>query len=161
MVQFANASLPQAVDGYPYAQAVVLPPTEQDIGTPLACPYHRGCVVTVDLTCQGSIPSQTTYLVVQTDNGSGQWVDLGAVVFTGTKGSQTYLLACGFDANGLVTQTRQPGQVPTAGVSGVALGGRIRVTAKCSIGSSSSSSPGPALPAAVLATVLVSLKGLR
>jgi hypothetical protein len=163
---YARNEITPEVDGYPYAVGVALPPAEQDIGAaPLTVPFHRGVTVTIDLVCQGSIPSNQTYLVVQTDNGSGQWVDLGAVVFTGTSGRQTYLLAVGFDQNGLVTQTRQTGQVPTAGVNAVAMGARIRVMAKCSIGSASSSSSPSAgqqqLPPAVLATVYVALKGLR
>jgi hypothetical protein len=159
----ANVAVTPAVDGYPYAQNVALPALEGDIGAPLPTPYHRGAVVTIDLACQGAIPSQTTYLVVQTDNGSGQWVDLGAVVFTQTIGKQTYLLSVGFDQNALLVQTRQAGQVPTQGVSGAALGGRIRVVAKTSIGSSSSSSSaGPGQPPpAVMAAVSICLKGLR
>jgi hypothetical protein len=160
----ANITPAPEIDGYPYAVAVQVPPVESDLGQPLPLPYHRGVVLTIDLVCQGQIPSQQTYLVAQTDNGSGLWIDLGSVVFAGTVGKQTYLLAVGFDQNGLVTQTRQTGQVPTAGVNPVAMGGRLRVVAKTSIGSSSSSSSpsaGPQPPPAVVATVLISQKGIR
>lgn len=177
MATFPNVLANPMVDGILYASAVVVPAAEGALGNrgpaqqdPVPVLYNEAISAIVELTAQGAISSQTTYVVLQTDFGDGVWIDVAWLAWTGISGSATFLLAGGVAGANSFQQTRASGTAPspTNSSNQIPLGGRIRFVGKSTVNtsssssSSSSSSGGPAaLTPGVLATIRFKLLGLR
>lgn len=149
-----NASLtPTApVDGIPYATAVPITLTEADLngGTnvptgPIPVEYGQVISAVVQLSFNGSVVGNNTYVVMQTDMGDGLWIDVAWVIWTGNQGTATFVLTGGGGGGfvaGTYQQTRQSNSPPTPqanGTSGVPIAGRVRFVGKSAfVGGSSS-----------------------
>lgn len=173
MSAFANATCKPGTDGIPYAVSVAMPALEGDLfnrpapaSSPIPVLYNMAVSASVELSVSGSPPSQTTYVVLQTDLGDGAWYDLAWCLWTGVAGSANFLLAAGIAGANSVQQTRQSGTAPaSSGSIQAPLGGRIRFVGKTSIstGSSSVRSSSSGLPASVqqvVCTIQYKLLGL-
>lgn len=153
-------------DGVVYATAVPLTSTEADLGdslltpSPIAVQYGQVIVAVVQLTINGIIVGNTSYIVMQTDLGDGIWVDVAWDVWTGNQGCVKMVL-CGGGLgaqNNSFRQSRGVGQPPTpqaAGSNAVPIGGRIRFVGKSAFVGGSSSVAG--LTTAVSATITYKL----
>jgi hypothetical protein len=127
--------------------------------------YTEAVLASVVLTAVGSLTSNTTYVVLQTDLGDGVWIDVAWCVWTGLSGSVTFVLSGGVAGANSFQQSRASGTAPGSnGSNQIPLGGRIRFVGKSTINSSSSSpspSPGPAPLPGVAVTIRFKLLGLR
>ena len=159
-------------DGILYADAVPLTSTEASLrgGTspqttdPIPVTYGQAILAVVQLSVNGIITGNSTYVVMQTDLGDGVWIDVAWLVWTQTQGSATFIL-CGGGAgsiNNAFQQSRNSGQVPQPqqqGSNAIPLGGRIRFVGKTVMTSGSSSAPG--VSTTVTATIRYKLLGLN
>jgi hypothetical protein len=140
-------------DGITYCTAVPLVSTEADLGDglltpdPVAVEYGQIIVAVVQLSINGLVVANNTYVVMQTDMGDGVWVDAAWVVWTANQGSAVFVLCgggTGQQANAF-QQSRQPGQFPQPQANGsnaVPLAGRVRFVGKSSFSGGSSSLAG-------------------
>jgi len=176
MSAFANAFSGPQSDGMPYCTNKAVPAAENDLYNfqpsvppgkdPVEVLYGEAIVAIVVLTAAGSIQSQTTFIVLQTDLGGGNWIDVAWITWTGTTGSATFVLSGGAHGANAFQQDRATGTAPnpTSGSRQFPLGGRIRFVGKSSINataqassSSSSSAGGPSISC----TIRHKLLGLR
>ncbi len=155
MPTFANTTPIAATGGMLYASAVPLTPTEADIynGTaldgqdPVPVAYGQAIVAVVQLTPNGIIVGNSTYVVMQTDVGDGVWIDVAWCFFNGTQAPATFVL-CGGGAgsiNNAFQQSRNAGSVPNPQASGsnaMPLGGRVRFVGRTVMSGGSSAAPG-------------------
>ena len=166
-------------DGRTYCSSVLLPAAEGDLynqGTnnakpedPIIVLYHEAILAVVTMTAQGPISSDTAYVVMQTDLGDGNWVDVAWCTWTGTTGSAVFVLSGGVSGANSYQNSRPTGTAPTPlqGSNQIPLGGRIRFVGKASVttGSSSSSarssSSSSGTVTGILATILYKQLGLR
>lgn len=164
----ANIVPTAEVDGVLYATAVPLTSTEATLGdalvTPSIIPTNFGqCILAViQLSNNGIIVANNTYVVLQVDMGDGVWVDANWCVWTGTQGNATFVFSNGIAGANVFQQSRDVGQVPVAQSSGsnqITLGGRLRFVGKTLMSSGSSSAPG--VPTSVTVTIRYRLMGLR
>ncbi len=173
MSTFANATPGPLTDGKAYSINVPLTSNEADLsnaptewyGDPVALSYQQALSATILLTATRPLASNAAYVVLQTDVGDNQWVDVAWAVWTGTSGSALfYFSVMGVAWNTqAVQQTRAAGTSPVStGQNLIALGARFRFVGKATInaGSSSSSSPGQGV-AQVTATINFKVQGLR
>lgn len=162
MTTTANIVPTAGSDGLTYCTTVPLTATEADLGDglltprPVAVEYGQVIVAVVQLSVNGLIVGNNTYVVMQTDLGDGVWVDAAWVVWTGTQGSATFVL-CGGGLgaqNNAFQQSRGVGQPPVVQANGsnvVPLGGRVRFVGKTTMVGGSSSLSG--VTTAVSATI--------
>ena len=130
--------------------------------TPVPGLYGQAILASVELSIQGSVNSNTAYVVLQTDVGDGIWYDVAWCSWNGTTGQVNFALCGGaFTCNSF--QQRASGTAPAGNnANQISLGGRIRFVGKASVtGSSSSSSSGPGVTPAVLCTIRYKIMGLR
>lgn len=158
-------------DGVLYANAVPLTSTEAVLngGTgavdepEIPVSYGISVVAVVQLSINGVIVGNNTYVVLQTDLGDGVWIDVCWIVWTGAQGAATFVLAAGgSSANFSFQQTRDVGQPPTpqaAGNKAMPLCGRVRIVGKTIAVGGSSSLAG--VTTSVSATIRYKLLGLR
>lgn len=164
MTTFANIVPAGSTDGIPYCTNVPLTTTEAELGDGLKSPapfgveYGDVIAATVQLSINGYIVSQQSYVVMQTDMGDGVWIDLAWTSWTGNQGTVIALLGgSGIRAiNSFTIQTRQPGQFPSppgasGGIGSGPMGGRVRFVGQAIALGGSSSLAGTA--ANVLATI--------
>jgi hypothetical protein len=162
-VTFANATLTTPTDGIPYATGKVLPSTEADLAnvtaldepTPVPLTYHAALLVLVKLVIAGGPASNTTYVVLQTDTGDGNWLDLAWCVTTSvSNGTLLFFFSAGVAGANAVAQTRANGSAPVStGSNQAVLGARFRVIGQATLSGGTSPS--------VTATVRFKLVPLR
>ena len=170
MPNFANAQATQLTGGAPYAVNHVMPAVEGSLsdvpsyqGDPVPLPFEQAISAEVAFSTQGSVPGiSACYVVMQTDQGDGNWADLAWCNLTSVPGANptVFWLSAGLDAtNGVFQQSRTQGTTPTPANSSnaIALGARLRFVGKASLSSgsssSSSSSGAPAVTPAILVTI--------
>lgn len=170
MPTFANAQATQLSGGAPYCLNHLMPAAEGSLsdapayqGDPVPLPFEQAIAAEVAFAAQGS-PSGVSvcYVVLQVDNGDGNWVDACWCNLTAVPGASptVFWLSVGLDAvNGVFQQARAVGTTPTPSNSSnpIALGARMRFVGKCTLtassSSSSSSSAGPGVTPGILVTI--------
>lgn len=167
---FANVTPTAPSDGIDYSVAVPLTTTEADLygGTgvqaidPIGTTFGQAIVAIVQLTINGLVVGNNTYVVMQMDLGDGVWVDLNWLVWTGSQGSATFVFSNGIAGANSFQQSRQSGAFPnpqTNGANQMCLGGRIRFIGKTTMVGGSSSLAG--VTTSVKATINYKLLSLR
>jgi hypothetical protein len=150
---FAGIAPTAPTDGVLYSNAVPLTTSEADLfgGTgaqspdPIPTEFGAAIVAVVQLSINGIITGNNTYVVLQIDLGDGVWVDLNWLVWTGTQAPATFVFSNGVAGANTFQQSRGAGQVPNPQASGsnqMALGGRVRFVGKTTMVGGSSSAPG-------------------
>lgn len=135
MVQFANITPAAETNGIPYATGTVLTSLETDLynqlnpAPPLAAPvcltFQQALVASVAFTINSATPQ--TYVVLQTDTGDGNWIDVAWCVTALTSGSLLYCLSAGIAGANAILQSRKGGTAPAAnGSNQLPLGARFR-----------------------------------
>jgi hypothetical protein len=139
--------------GLVYCTAVPLTSTEADLGDglktpdPVAVEYGQIIVVVVQLSINGLVVANTSWIVMQEDMGDGLWIDVAWIFWFGNQGTATFVMCGGGlgQQNNAFQQTRQPGSPPTPQANGsnvVPLAGRIRFVGKSIFTGGSSSIAG-------------------
>lgn len=170
MTTAANIIPLAQTDGTLYSSAVPITFTEADLwgGTganspdPIPTTYGEAICAVVQLSINGHIVGNNTYVVMQQDMGDGVWIDLNGLVWTGSDGGATFVFSNGIAGANVLQQTRSVGQPPTpqANFSNqLALGGRIRFVGKTTTVGGSSSLAGTT--AGVSVTIRYRLQPLR
>lgn len=164
----ANIIPTAGTDGLPYGAAVPITLQEADLGDgkltpdPIAVEYGQAILAIIQLSINGIVTANNTYVVMQVDMGDGVWLDVAWLVWTASQGSAVFVL-CGGGLgamNNSFQQTRQPGQFPASnGSNAVPLAGRIRFVGKSSFSGGSSSLAG--LNTQVSATIKYKLMAPR
>lgn len=148
-MSLANIVPTTLTDGIPYATAVPLTSTEADLNggtnvptSPIPVEYGQVIVAVLQLSINGLIVGNNTYVVMQTDMGDGVWVDVAWIAWTGSQGSATFVICGGGFTSATFQQTRNTNSPPSPqanGNSGIPIGGRLRFVGKSSfVGGSSS-----------------------
>mgnify|MGYP001604634380 CR=1 FL=1 len=159
-----------STDGLVYASAVPLTPSEADLfgGTgansldPFPTLYTEAILTIVQLSINGIIVANSTYIVMQQDMGDGVWVDMNWLFWNGTQGTATFVFSNGVAGANTFQQSRNAGSVPNPQANGsnqVALGGRMRFVGQTKMTSGSSSAPG--VTTQVTVTIKYRLQPLR
>ena len=170
MPVFANIKPTAQTDGILYANATPLTAQEADlwntlIDDPVPVLYNQSVEAIVLLAVvSGPLLSNTSYVIMQTDNGDGVWVDVAGIIWKGITASAIFSLSGGAFSGNAIQQTRNAGIAPAANFSNqIPLGGRIRFVGSAAIStSSSSSSSSPVVaPPGVTATIRYKFLGLR
>lgn len=155
-------------DGVTYCTSVPLTTSEADLGDglltpqPIATTFGAAIVAVVQLTVNGNITGNSTYVVMQIDLGDGVWIDLNWCVWTATTGSATFVFSNGVAGADTFQQSRNAGAVPNPQANGsnqMGLGGRIRFVGRTAMTGGSSSAPG--VTTRVSATIKFKLLGLH
>lgn len=142
MTAFANITPTALTDGMVYATSVPVTPTEAVLGdaakTLAIIPVAEGqtIVAVVQLSTNGHLTGNNTFIFLQTDLGDGNWVDVAWCQFTDTdrdpKNPALFVL-CGGGIGAMNNAFRQrtTGSAPSSQANGsnaVPLGGRCRFT---------------------------------
>ena len=157
-------------DGILYANAVPLTSTEADLNggtsvqltSPIPTTYGEAIAAVVQLSINGIITGNSTYIVMQMDMGDSVWVDMNWLVWNQVQGTATFVFSNGIAGANTFQNSRNVGQVPqpqTSGSNQLALGGRIRFIGKTTMTGGSSSAPG--VSTQVTATIKYRLQSLR
>ncbi len=151
MVTYANVQVAPVSSGVPYSVNRLVPGAEGDLynqgvygADPVPILYTQAVAVAVRLTALGSITSNTTYVVLQTDLGTPVWFDVAWFLWAGTSGAVDFWLCGGVDGANAVQQSRAVGTPPAStGSRQIVLGDRCRVVGKATLngGQGPSSSP--------------------
>ncbi len=170
----ASATPTAATDGVAYAVAVPLTTTEADLNggigvqitAPIPTTFGEAIAAVIQLSINGIITGNSTYVVMQMDMGDGVWIDLNWLFLNQTQGTATFVFSNGIAGANTVQQTRNAGQVPltSAGIQGsgsnqLALGGRLRFVGRCVMTGGSSSAAG--VSTQVTATIRYRIQALR
>lgn len=158
-------------DGVKYAVSTPITTTEADLFNqaapnpdPIPVIEGQACFATVVLTAQGGVLLDNSYVVMQTDLGDGNWIDVAWIVWTGLSGSAVFALSGGVAGSNGLQQTRAAGTAPSSnGSNQIPLGGRVRFVGKATLtlSGSSGSSISPGLEGQVTASIRYKLLGLR
>ena len=158
-------------DGVIYATSVPLVSTEASLGDglltpdPIAIAEGQTIVAVVQLTINGHIIANNSYVFLQTDLGDGNWVDVAWCRFTATDQSTPAIFVLsggGIGAMNNVFTQRKASAAPAtqgSGSNAVPLGGRVRFSGFTVSSGGSSSVFGTA--AGVLATITYRLQQPR
>lgn len=161
-------------DGILYSNAVPLTSTEADLNggtgvqvtSPIATLYGEAISVVIQLSINGYITANSTYVVMQMDMGDSVWVDMNWLFWNQVQGTAKFVFSNGIAGANTFQQSRNSGQVPvtSAGVQGngsnqLALGGRIRFVGKTIMAGGSSSAAGVSTQLTV--TITYRLQSLR
>lgn len=150
---FANIEPTPLSDGILYGTNVPITPPEAALGdalvTPVLIPVIEGQTIigVVQLTVNGHITGNNTFVFLQTDLGDGVWVDVAWCNTRITNGSVTFVL-CGGGVgamNNAFGPLRKNGSAPATQANGsnaVPLGGRCRFTGFSALTGGSSSLAG-------------------
>jgi hypothetical protein len=150
---YANDTPVAEADGVTYATNQPITSNEADLGDslktpdPIAVVYGQLVVAVVQLTINGFITANSTYVVMQTDMGDGVWADVAWIFWNQVQGSATFVMfggGLGTGANAF-QQTRNAGSVPNPQANGsnaFPLAGRIRFVGQTKMTGGSSSAPG-------------------
>ena len=170
MATYSNI-LPTAMsDGLAYATAVPITTTEADLGDALLTPdpiqveFGQIIVAVVQLTVNGFIVANNTFVFMQTDLGDGVWVDVAWCFFNSTQAPGTFVLCGGGlgSQNNVFQQSRNSSSAPATQANGsnaVPIGGRVRFTGFCKMAGGSPSAPG--VTTSVKATIKYKLMAPR
>lgn len=162
---------PQAgTDGLLYSNAVPLTSNEADlfggVGAvqpgPIPTTYGEAIIAVIQLSINGHIVANSTYIVMQMDMGDGIWIDMNWCVWSGSDGGATFVFSNGIAGANTIQQSRQSGGVPNPQANGsnqLALGGRIRFVGKATAAGGSSSLAG--VGTTVSATIRYKILPLR
>jgi hypothetical protein len=180
MPVYPSITIPAQADGQVYALNMTIPAAEGDLYNalpvgdvnqpdldPRPVIYGAACLAIVQLWTTGSIPSNSTYVVLQTDMGDNVWVDVAWLTWSGTAPAASpaiFALSGGVSGSNSFQQRVTGNQpVPNLGANQITLGGRVRFVGKSTIGSgsSSSSSSSGTIVAQALCTIRYKLLGLR
>jgi hypothetical protein len=170
MPAFTTGQSSLGADGVLYCKGFLVQGAEGDLfngqgQAPVAIPYHEAVSAEVFLTVQGVLLSNTTYILLQTDFGDGNWFDVAWSTWTGIAGNAFFYLSAGVAGSNSFQQSRAVGAAPSPvnGSNQCCLGGRIRFAGKSTFtgGVVSSSSGMPGITNGVLATIRYRLLGLR
>lgn len=179
MTAFANSPPARGTDGVPYCTAAPIPAAEGSLFNlssppffdPVAVLYGEAVQAVVQLSLQGAIGSQSSYVVMQTDLGDDVWIDVAWLSWSsGPTGTATFVLSGGVAGANSFQQSRSVGTAPSPpnDARQFPMGGRLRFVGKATITASSSSSSSsarssgaPAVTPAVLATIKYKQLGLR
>lgn len=148
----ANIIPTAPTDGIVYANAVPLTPTEAVLGDEIQCPAlvpvadgHR-IVAVVQLSINGFITGNSTFVFMQTDLGNGVWVDAAWCFYSQTQAPQIFVFSVGECAGSAAfRQARNSNSAPnpqSTSSNDLYLGGRIRFTGFSRMIGGSSSAPG-------------------
>lgn len=168
MATLSNIVPTAGSDGLTYATAVPLTATEADLGdgllapAPIATTYGEAILAIVQLSANGIIVANTSYVVMQVELADGVWVDACWCLWTGNQGSATFVFSNGIAGANVFQHSRGVGQPPTPQANGsnqITLGGRIRFVGKSIFSGGSSSVSGT--PTRVSATIKYRLLPLR
>ena len=167
----ANITPLALTDGIPYATSVPLVANEATLGDSLKTPdpisivEGQTIIAVVQLTTNGHIIANNTYVFLQTDLGDGNWIDVAWLRFTATdQSSPAIFVLCGggIGAMNNAFAQRKSGSAPAvqnSGSNNIPLGGRARFTGFTVNSAGSSSLFGTA--AGVLATITYKLQQPR
>ncbi len=166
----ANITPTAMSDGVPYAVSVPLTSTEADLfgGTgavtpdPTAVSFNAAIIAVVQLSINGLITGNNTYIVMQMDCGDDVWIDINWAIWNGTQGSAVFVFSNGVAGANTFQQTRQSNSSPSPQANGsnqVVLAGRIRFVGKTLMNGGSSSLSG--VTTAVSATIRYKMLALR
>lgn len=170
---YANIAPNPPYDGLVYASAARVPAAEGDVGNqtgklapPVPVLYGEACLAIVELSIVGTLTTNTTYIVMQTDLGDGTWIDLAWCTWTGITGVANFVLSGGVaGANSFLQRVSGVAPSPVNGDNQIPLGGRIRFVGKSSVTTTSSSSSArssaPGVVPGVQVSILYKLLGLR
>lgn len=169
MPTYASIVPTAETDGVPYCTAVPVTSTEADLGdgllspAPIPIPFGQFISAIVQLSVNGYITANNTYVIMQSDYGDGVWVDVCWAKMTQSQGTATFAFvgrASGSNNSGFQL-TRQVGQDPgvTGANASVSLGGRVRFVGKSNMAGGSSSAGG--VTTQITATIRYKLTGLR
>ena len=170
VVQYANIFPASNSESEKYAIGTPLTSNEADLFNmpvppfqdPVCIPYKGSILAVVTLALNVNVSSNTAYVVMQTDLGDGNWIDVAWCVWTGKSSSATFALSSNENSSNAVQQTRVAGTAPAAnGSNAMQLGGRIRFVGAASIGQGSSSSSAGQLSPIVSASIRYKTLGLR
>ena len=129
MATFASITPTTEKDGIAYCTSAPVTTTEADLGTPISLIYHQALVASVALALGGT--TSPTYIVLQTDLGDGNWIDVAWLTTTDTTGTDLFLLSAGVAGANAAAQTRAAGTGPSSnGSNQVPLGARFRFVGK-------------------------------
>jgi hypothetical protein len=166
---FANITPAAGTDGVLYADATPLTSTEADLYSvagestdPIATEYGQAIVAVVQLSINGYVVANGSYVVMQIDMGDGVWIDINWCFWDGRQGTATFVFSNGVASANSFLQSRKSGSAPTPQASGsnqLCLGGRIRFVGRSVFTGGSSSVLG--LTTSVSATIRYKLLGLR
>ena len=170
MATYANIIPTASLDGIIHVSSKVMPSLEVTLfnraSPPFADPipviYNQAVQAIVQFSITGDPDTNISYVVLQTDLGDGQWVDVAWVRWTATTGTAVFAMGGGVAGANAFQQSRAIGTAPgSSGSNQIPLGGRIRFTGKASLGTSASSSVGVGIFAEVTTTITYKLLGLR
>ena len=159
-----------ATDGIVYCTNTPLVANEAVLGDALVCPAvvpiveGQTVVAVVQLSANGVITGNQTFVFLQTDLGDGTWIDVAWAYWNNVTGSATFVL-CGGGLgamNNAFQQSRNSNSAPTPQANGsnaVPLGGRVRFTGFAKMTGGSSSAPGVAT--AITATITYKIQTPR
>jgi hypothetical protein len=170
MTTTANITPTAETDGTAYAVSVPLTSTEADLAggvgvqspDPIPTTYNSAIIAIIQLTINGLVVGNNTYVVMQIDLGDGVWVDLNWCVWSGGQGTATFVFSNGIAGANTIQQSRNAGATPNPAANGsnqLVLGGRIRFVGKSTFVGGSSSLAG--VTTSVLATIQYKLLPLR
>ncbi len=156
------------VDDTTYAASVPLTSTEAVLGDAIEVAaiipttFNEAISAVIQLSINGLVVGNTTYIVLQMDMGDDVWVDMNWLVWTGNQGTAIFVFSNGIAGANVFQQTRGVGQPPTpqaVGSNQMTLGGRLRFVGKASFVGGSSSLAG--VTTSVSATIRYRLQALR
>ena len=163
MALTANITPIALSDGNTYCTNVPITSSEADLGdaiSAIATEFGQAILAIVQITVNGIITANNTYIVMQMDMGDGVWVDANWCVTTINQGTATFVFSNGVAGNNTFQQTRQNNASPSSSSNNqLALGGRIRFTGKTLTAGGSSAVSGT--PTNVSATIKYKLLGNR
>jgi|SRR5215831_21124009 len=133
---------------------------------PVPVLYGEAVFAIVELSANGAITSETTYVVMQTALSDETWIDMAWCTWSGTTGAANFVLTGGVAGANAFQQTRATGTAPTPllGSNQAPLGGRLRFVGKSTVNassSSSSSSSSRGKATGIYAKILYKILGLR
>jgi hypothetical protein len=149
----ASATPTAETDGIVYSKSVPLTSNEADLWggvgvqspDPIPATYGAAIIAVVQLSINGLIVANNTYIGMQIDLGDGVWIDLNWCVWTGSQGSATFVFSNGVAGANTIQQSRNSGSPPNPQANGsnqLTLGGRIRFVGQTQQSGGSSSLAG-------------------
>lgn len=141
MPTYANIVPTAGSDGVPYCTSVPLTTTEAALGDllksldPIPLLEGQELIASIALSVNGFAQGANSYIVMQTEYGDSNWVDVAWIVSPLNQGTAKFWVSGGGRGamNNAAQQTRQSGQFPnpqTSGSNAVPLGGRVRFVGK-------------------------------
>ena len=172
MTTFASTKIGPLSDGVVYASNFLLPAQEGSLYSsipgqtldPIPTLFTQAVIAVITFQAFNVLTDQASYVILQSDNGDGNWLDLSWATFTAIGGSTgRFVLAAGAFAANSFQQVRQPGTPPSPanGSNSCPLGGRLRFVGQTNATTSGSSASSGPSGNGVYVNVLLKLIGLR